>query len=59
MRIAAEQSISFLDAIRQIAMEMLDGESVDARISRIAGFFRQDRSSVHNQVLEMVDVLKD
>lgn len=59
MQIALAPRTSFLDAIRQIAAEMLEGETVDARINWLASYFRQDRAAVRHQVDEMVELLRD
>jgi len=59
MQIAIAPRPSFIDAVRQIAADMLEGENVESRISWLAGFFRQDRASVRHQIDEMVDLLRD
>lgn len=47
------------DAIRSIALEMLDGEEVSARISRLARWYKVDLHSATIAVEECADLLRD
>lgn len=46
-------------AIRQVAFDMLEGEDVDARISRLAAHYSIDEASLRQEVAEMVDLLSN
>ncbi len=59
MQLASAPQPSFVDAVRQIAAEMLDGENVESRIGWLACRFKQDRASVRHQIDEMVDLIRD
>lgn len=47
------------DAIRSIALEMIDGQDVSDRIARLARWFNMDVHSTTIQVEELADLLSE
>lgn len=49
----------YLAALRQVASDMLEGEDVDARISRLSDHYGIDEATLRHEVDEMVDLLSN
>ena len=47
------------DAIRSIALEMIEGEDVSCRIARLAGWYKVDIHSTTIAVEECANLLRD